>query len=226
MIIKGNKADANADFLRSGHDRGRIHDAGRAAPTSRSSASPTPTTGSPRTPRPRWSSSSRPTRTRSTPSCPRTTAWPAAWSRRSRPGPRRQGAAIRSGRRQGRPQPRRAGHADGRVWKDSRLLGIAAGEAAAQLCATGPRSTRSPAPRRSRRRVATMSAPSCSPQPITKANLNDVLDGRLDHQGQAVQGRDRRLRRGLLESASRDQRTRSPCSRPRRRRATSSQATA
>ena len=55
VIIKGNKADANADFLRSAWTRSSLTRSRRA--TSRSSARPTPTTGILRRPRPRWSSS-------------------------------------------------------------------------------------------------------------------------------------------------------------------------
>ena len=56
-IIKGNKADANADFLRAGMVEAAPGRRGRAPATSRTSVRPTPTTGIPRTPRPRWSSS-------------------------------------------------------------------------------------------------------------------------------------------------------------------------
>ena len=76
IIIKGNKADANADFLRSGYDK-VIKDAVTPA-TSRSSARPTRTTGIRPRPRPRPSSSSpRPTTTCRR-SCRRTTGWPVA----------------------------------------------------------------------------------------------------------------------------------------------------
>ena len=55
VIIKGNQADANADFLRGGSRRSSVT---RSRPaTSRSSARPTPTTGIRPTPRPTWSSS-------------------------------------------------------------------------------------------------------------------------------------------------------------------------
>ena len=51
------------------------------------------------------------------------------------PGPRRQGAGVRPGRRPGRPQPGRASaRRRSTVWKDARLLGKTAGEAAVQLC--------------------------------------------------------------------------------------------
>ncbi len=55
VIIKGNSADANADFLREGMEE-VIGDAVGPA-TSPSSARRTPTTGTRRSPRPRWNSS-------------------------------------------------------------------------------------------------------------------------------------------------------------------------
>jgi D-xylose transport system substrate-binding protein len=61
------------------------------------------------------------------------------------------------------------------VWKDSRLLGIAAGVAAAQLCngtkvdaLTGAAPFTTPGGN-------TVSTIQLAPNPITKANLNDVL---------------------------------------------------
>ena len=54
-IIKGNKADANADFLRAGMERSSSLRSTRA--TSRSSVRPTPTTGTAPRPRPRCSRS-------------------------------------------------------------------------------------------------------------------------------------------------------------------------
>ena len=84
------------------------------------------------------------------------------------------------------------------VWKDARELGKAAGEAAVALCAEPGRHRRSPAPRRSRRRVATTSRRSCStPIPITQDNLDVVLDAGWIDEDDALPGRGGRLGRGL-----------------------------
>ena len=109
---------------------------GRRPATSRSPASSTPTTGIRRTRRPRWSSSSRRPTTRSTPFSPRTTAWPAASSPLSLP--RALTARCRCRARTATPPALNRvalGTQTVDVWKDARVLGKAAGEAAVALCA-------------------------------------------------------------------------------------------
>ena len=113
------------------------------------------------------------------------------------PGPRRQGAGVRPGRRPGRPQPRRARHPDGR-----RLEGRPRSSARpparppSQLCNDTDVDARSRARRRSRRRVATtLSSILLKPQPITKDNLNVVLDAGWITKDDALPGRDRRFGR-------------------------------
>ena len=70
------------------------------------------------------------------------------------------------------------------VWKDSRELGTAAGEAAVALCANPDIAAASRARRRSRRPGASRSARSCStPIPITQDNLDVVLDAGWIDQG-------------------------------------------
>ena len=104
--------------------------------TSRSSARRTPTTGTRRSPRPRWSSSSRRPTTTSRPCSPRTTAWPAASSPPSRPRVSPARCPCRARTATSRALNRVAlGTQTVDVWKDARLLGQAAGEAAVQLCA-------------------------------------------------------------------------------------------
>ena len=62
------------------------------------------------------------------------------------------------------------------VWKDARLLGKAAGEAAVQLCNGDDGRQGQPARRRSRPRAATrVSSILLKADPINKDNLNDVL---------------------------------------------------
>jgi len=57
VVIKGNKADANADFLRAGMVEAGLPAAGASSDTLTTSVRPTPITGIPRRPRRRWSSS-------------------------------------------------------------------------------------------------------------------------------------------------------------------------
>ena len=78
------------------------------------------------------------------------------------------------------------------VWKDARELGKAAGEAAVRCART--RTSRKVAEHRAvhdARRQHRHRRSCSSRMPITKDNLNVVLDAGLDHQGRPVQGRDR-----------------------------------
>ena len=113
-------------------------------------------------------------------------------------GPRRQGAGLRSGRRQAALNRVALGTQAVDVWKDARLLGKAAGEAAAQLCNGTKVDAVTGATVQDARAAIDVSSILLTPNPITKANLSDRPRCRLDHQGRPVQGRDRRLRRRLL----------------------------
>ena len=81
------------------------------------------------------------------------------------------------------------------VWKDSRPWASRPAWPP-RSSATGRRSTPSPAPRQFKTPGGVdVSAIQLAPNPITKANLRRPR-GRLDHEGRSVQGRDRRLRLG------------------------------
>ena len=84
------------------------------------------------------------------------------------------------------------------VWKDARLLGKTAGEVAAQLCGgttidkvSGAAVFKTPGGN-------DVNSILLTPDPITKDNLNDVLERGLDRQGHALPGRDRRFCQRLL----------------------------
>ena len=178
MIIKGNKADANADFLRCGMDE-IIKAARRRPATSRSSA---------RRYTDNWEPEQRPDRDGADPDGQqqqdrrrslrerRHGRW--RHRRAQGPGPRRQGR--RSPARTATPPPSTGSRSARRPSTSGRtpaLLGKAAGEAAVAAVQRTPTSTRSPAPRRSRRPGGnTVSSILLKPEPITKDNLKDVLD--------------------------------------------------
>ena len=187
MIIKGNAADANADFLRGGYEEviGEAVTAGDITIVGETYTD-------------NWDPAHRPDPHGAVPH--RANNDVAGGARRERrhgrrrrrrargPGPRRTGPGVRPGRRPGRPQPRRPRHADRDVWKDARELGTAAGEAAIALCAN-PTSPPSRARRRSRRREATsVTSILLEPIPITQDNLDVVLDAGWIDQETLCQG--------------------------------------
>ena len=175
VIIKGNAADANADFLRGGFEEiigeavkaGDIKIVGETYTDNWDAALP----------RPRWSSSSRRATTTSKPCSRRTTRWPVASSPHSRPraSPDRSRSPVRTATRPpstASPSgPRRS--ASGRTPASSARRPVRLPWRSAPT----PTSSPSPGPSSSRRRKATTSPRSCSkPQPITTENLDVVLD--------------------------------------------------
>ena len=84
------------------------------------------------------------------------------------------------------------------VWKDARLLGDAAGKAALQLCKEGakPADVSGTAPFTTPG-GNTLTSILLTPQPITKDNLNVVLDAGWTTKDERVQGRGRRFGAGL-----------------------------
>ena len=180
VIIKGNKADANADFLRGGMEEviGAAVDVRRHQDRRRDLHRQLgPGEGPDRdgaVPHGR-------TTTRSTPCSPRTTAWPAASSPRSTA----QGLAGKvpvSGQDGDQAALNRValGTQTVDVWKDARELGKTAGEAAVAAVREPRRRPRSPAPRRSRR-------------PGGNDAQLDPAHAESDHQGQPQRGPRRRL---------------------------------
>ena len=96
------------------------------------------------------------------------------------------------------------------VWKDARMLGKAAGEAAVQLCAgttvdkiTGAAPFTTPGGN-------TLSSILLKPIPITKDNLNVVLDAGWITKADPLPGRHGRFRAGAADRAAEPDR-RAPC---------------
>ena len=185
VIIKGNKADANADFLRSGHGRdhrcrrevGRHQDRRRDLHRQLGSVEGPDRDGA---------VPDRERTTRSTPFSPRTTAWPVASSPRSRPRawPARCRCRVRTATR-----PRSTASRSARRRSTSGRTPASSARPPAkprsQLCANPDVDQGQPAPRRSRRPVATTSTSILlKPIPITKDNLKRRPRRRLDRQGQ------------------------------------------
>ena len=136
-IIKGNKADANADFLREGMVEAGIPPVDGTDPNGKIVIVGETYTDNwdPKNAQTNMERSSPITTTRSTPCCRRTTAWPAASSRRSGTG--LAGKVPVSGQDGDQAALNRVakGEQTVSVWKDARELGKAAGEAAIALCA-------------------------------------------------------------------------------------------
>ena len=188
VIIKGNSADANADFLRAGMEE-VIGDAVAAGDITIVGETYTDN----------WDPATRPDgdgavphgepTTTSRRCCRRTTAWPVASSPPSMP--RVSPARCPWGARTvTSPALNRValGTQTVSVWKDSRLLGQAAGEAAVQLCAdpdisavAGTAPFASPGGNE-------LTSIQLNPQPITQDNLDVVLDAGIIDQATLCQG--------------------------------------
>ena len=161
IIIKGNKADANADFLRSGYDEviksavdsGDIKIVGETYTDN-------------------WDPAKAQTETEQFLTAANNDVQ-AVLSENDgmaggvvaaldRPGPRRQGAGVRPGRRPGRPQPGRARHADGATSGRTPASSASRPASRPSSCARTRTSRRSRAPRTSPARAGTPCRRSCS----------------------------------------------------------------
>ena len=178
VIIKGNSADANADFLRQGYTNAGIPDVGESSDTITIVGETYTDNWDPAIAQTKMEQFLTDERTtRSTPSCPRTTGWPAASSPRSRPRawPARCPVSGQDGDLAALNRVA-LGTQTVDVWKDARLLGTAAGEAAVQLCANPDiAAVEGTAPFTSPEGNELTSI-LLEPQPITQDNLDVVLD--------------------------------------------------
>ena len=182
VVIKGNKADANADFLRAGMVEAGLPPAGESTRHAQERR---------RELHRQLGSEERPDVDGAVPDGQR--QQDRHRLRRERrhgrrrhrgadgPGPRGQGPGLRPGRRQAAALNRVAlGTQTVDVWKDARLLGKAAGEAAAQLCKDpnikNVKSTLAPTIQFQSPGGNDMTSIFLTPQAITKDNLNVVLD--------------------------------------------------